>query len=50
MFGKSILVNPVTSPMYVKPGTIAGRDTIKVEDFSEVKSKQTYLACWRRLV
>ena len=43
MFGKSILVNPVTSPMYVKPGTIAGRDTIKLEDFSEIKSKQTYL-------
>ena len=43
MFGKSILVNPVTSSMYVKPGAIAGRDTTKVEDFSEVKSKQTYL-------
>lgn len=43
MFGKSILVNPVTRPMYVKPGTIAGRDTIKLEDFSEIKSKQTYL-------
>jgi len=43
MFGKSILVNPVTSPMYVKPSAIAGRDTTKVEDFSEVKSKQTYL-------
>jgi len=43
MFGKSILVNPVTTPMYTKPGAITGRDTTKIEDFSEVKSKQTYL-------
>jgi len=43
MLGKSILVNPVTSPMYVKAGTITGRDTMKVEDFSEIKTKQTYL-------
>ena len=43
MFGKSLLVSPVTSPMYTKPGTIQGRDTVKLEDFSIVKSKQTYL-------
>jgi len=43
MFGKSLLVSPVTNPMYTKPGTIQGRDTVKVEDFSVVKSKQTYL-------
>jgi len=42
MFGKSILVNPVTNAMYVKPG-ISGRDTIQVEDFSTIKSKETYL-------
>lgn len=38
MFGKSILVNPVTSAMYTK---VEGRD--KVEDFSTVKSQETYL-------
>jgi alpha-D-xyloside xylohydrolase len=38
MFGKSILVNPVTSAMYTKA---EGRD--KVEDFSTVKSQETYL-------
>lgn len=38
MFGKSILVNPVTTPMYVKA---QGRD--KVEDFSAVKLQETYL-------
>ncbi len=42
MFGKSFLVSPVTNAMYVKPG-VTGRDTIKVEDFSAVKSKETYL-------
>ena len=43
MFGKSLLVSPVTNPMYTKPGAIHGRDTVKVEDFSVIKSKQTYL-------
>jgi len=44
MFGKSLLVSPVTSPMYTKPnGAVEGRDTIRVEDFSSVKSKQVYL-------
>lgn len=42
MFGKSLLVSPVTSPMYVKPG-VNGKDTIQVEDFSTIKSKETYL-------
>lgn len=42
MFGKSVLVSPVTNPMYVKPG-VTGRDTIQVEDFSTIKSKETYL-------
>lgn len=38
MFGKSILVAPVTQPMYNKL-----QDSIKVEDYSEVKSKAVYL-------
>ncbi|MGZ3938238.1 MAG: glycoside hydrolase family 31 protein [Flavisolibacter sp.] len=42
MFGKSLLVNPVTNAMYVKPA-VSGRDSFKVEDFSMVKSKETYL-------
>jgi alpha-D-xyloside xylohydrolase len=42
MFGKSVLVSPVTTAMYVKPA-VNGRDTIQVEDFSTVKSKETYL-------
>jgi alpha-D-xyloside xylohydrolase len=42
MFGKSLLVNPVTNAMYIKPA-VDGRDTIQVEDFSSIKSKETYL-------
>ena len=42
MFGKSLLVNPVTNAMYMKPA-VSGRDSVKVEDFSMVKSKETYL-------
>jgi alpha-D-xyloside xylohydrolase len=42
MFGKSLLVSPVTNAMYVKPA-VRGRDTVQVEDFSTVKSKETYL-------
>ena len=42
MFGKSLLVSPVTNPMYIKP-SVNGRDTIQVEDFSTIKSKETYL-------
>ena len=43
MFGKSLLVSPVTNPMYTKRGAVEGRDTLKVEDFGIVKTKQTYL-------
>jgi len=39
MFGKSILVNPVTKGMYTK----AQNATTTVEDFSTVKSQETYL-------
>ena len=39
MFGKSLLVCPVTQPMYTK--TVS--DTIRVEDFSTVKSMRIYL-------
>jgi alpha-D-xyloside xylohydrolase len=42
MFGKSVLVSPVTNAMYVKPSA-NGRDTIQVEDFATIKSKETYL-------
>lgn len=42
MFGKSLLVSPVTNAMYVKPG-VNGKDTIQLEDFSVIKSKETYL-------
>jgi alpha-D-xyloside xylohydrolase len=42
MFGKSLLVSPVTNPMYLKPA-VEGRDTIQVEDFGKVKMKETYL-------
>lgn len=48
MFGKSLLVSPVTSAMYIKPN-VNGRDTTQVEDFSTIKSKETYLpagAAW----
>lgn len=38
MFGKSILVSPVTQPMYSKL-----IDTVRVADFSTVKSKDVYL-------
>lgn len=40
MFGKSLLVSPVTNAMYVKHG--AGEKE-QVEDFSTTKSKETYL-------
>ena len=38
MFGKSILVCPVTQPMYNKL-----KDSVRVEDYSELKSKSVYL-------
>ncbi|HTJ50849.1 MAG TPA: TIM-barrel domain-containing protein [Cyclobacteriaceae bacterium] len=42
MFGKSLLVNPVTTPMYSKI-QVQGKDTVKVEDFSVIKTKDVYL-------
>jgi alpha-D-xyloside xylohydrolase len=42
MFGRSLLVNPVTQPMYSKT-VMSGNDSIQVEDFSSVKSKDIYL-------
>jgi alpha-D-xyloside xylohydrolase len=42
MFGKSLLVSPVTNPMYIKQA-VNGKDTIQVEDFGPAKSKATYL-------
>ncbi len=43
MFGKSLLVAPVTEKMYVKPVSSNGKDTVYAEDFSSVKTKQVYL-------
>lgn len=40
MFGKSILVSPVTKPMYIKAAQNAGTPS---EDFSIVKNKEVYL-------
>lgn len=42
MFGKSILVAPVTSPMYFKE-EVQGADTVNVQDFSTIKSEDVYL-------
>jgi alpha-D-xyloside xylohydrolase len=42
MFGKSLLVSPVTGAMYVKSGA-GEKETMQVEDFSTIKSKETYL-------
>ncbi len=42
MFGKSLLVSPVTEPMYWK-NQLQGKDTVKIEDYSSVKSKDVYL-------
>ena len=42
MFGKSLLVCPVTTPMYSKI-IVNGNDTTKVEDFSKIKSAKVYL-------
>jgi alpha-D-xyloside xylohydrolase len=42
MFGKSIMVSPVTNAMYIKP-VVKGKDTSYAEDFSTIKSKETYL-------
>jgi alpha-D-xyloside xylohydrolase len=42
MFGKSLLVCPVASPMYSKI-SVNGKDTARVEDFSKIKMKEVYL-------
>ncbi|WP_206513678.1 TIM-barrel domain-containing protein [Pseudoflavitalea rhizosphaerae] len=42
MFGRSLLVSPVTRPMYVKKA-IVGTDSMLVEDFSSIQKKETYL-------
>jgi len=42
MFGKSLLVCPVTKPMYSKI-SIHGNDTTNVEDFSKIKDEEVYL-------
>ncbi len=42
MFGKSLLVNPVTEPMYIKK-TGEGRNAVATEDFSSIKTKEVYL-------
>ncbi|HES59683.1 MAG TPA: DUF4968 domain-containing protein, partial [Caldithrix sp.] len=42
LFGKSLLVCPVTTPMYSKKH-IQGKDTTNVEDFSKVKKEEVYL-------
>ena len=42
MFGKSLLVCPVTKPMYSKI-VVHGNDTTKVGDFSKIKSEEVYL-------
>jgi alpha-D-xyloside xylohydrolase len=42
MFGKSLLVCPVTKPMYSKKYS-QGKETINVEDFSKVKDEEVYL-------
>lgn len=43
MLGKSLLISPVTNPMYVKKHAVEGKDSIFVEDFSTLKMKETYL-------
>ncbi len=42
LFGQSLLIAPVTQPMYIKQ-VVQNRDTSYVEDFQTVKTKETYL-------
>jgi len=42
MFGKSLLVCPVTKPMYNKSST-SGENKTRIEDYSMVKSDEVYL-------
>ncbi len=42
MFGKSLLVCPVTRGMYSKI-SVQGKDTTNIEDFSKIKNEEVYL-------
>lgn len=42
MFGKSLLVCPVTKPMYSKK-LLQGKDSVEIEDYSKIKTKDVYL-------
>lgn len=42
LFGRSILVSPVTRPMYIKK-VASGSDSTNLEDFTIMKSKEVYL-------
>jgi alpha-D-xyloside xylohydrolase len=42
MFGKSLLVSPVTKPMYVKK-VLEGKDSSMVADFASTRTKESYL-------
>lgn len=42
LFGKSLMVAPVAEPMYFRKAVQNG-DTVNVEDFSNIKSKEVYL-------
>jgi alpha-D-xyloside xylohydrolase len=42
LFGKSLLVCPVTTPMYSK-AMIQEKDTTRVEDFSQIRNMDVYL-------
>jgi len=42
MFGRSLMVCPITSPMYSKI-KVLGNDTTNVEDFSSIKNEEVYL-------
>ncbi len=43
MFGRSLLVSPVVNPMYTRSSSNEKGDAVKVEDFSEVKTRRVYL-------
>lgn len=43
MFGKSLLVCPVTEPMYTRVVSGEGRNVIREADFTSVKSRSLYL-------
>jgi alpha-D-xyloside xylohydrolase len=43
MFGRSLLVAPVTERQYAKPAGLNGKDTVFTADYSTTHSKQVYL-------